>query len=63
MERDNINFKMGNQCTGKREKMAKAGRYSKHLASEFKKSMSQKYSDFREDYREKSEARALYYKL
>ena len=31
---------MGNQCTGKREKLEKAGRYSKYLAVEFKKDMS-----------------------
>eukprot|EP00347_Sterkiella_histriomuscorum_P012085 403369949 len=54
---------MGNHCTGKREKMEKAGRYSKHLAVEFKKSMSIKYQDFREDAREKYEARMLNYKL
>ena len=54
---------MGNACTGKREKLDKAGRYTKHLAGYYKKQLSESYTAYREDYREKYEDRMLKYRI
>lgn len=54
---------MGNSCTGKREKMDKASRYGKHLAITYKHTIQRKYTDIKEDAREKYEEAKFQYKL
>lgn len=54
---------MGNACAGKRDKLDKAGRYTKHLAGYYKKQLSESYTAYREDYRERYEDKMLKYRI
>ena len=54
---------MGQTCTGKREKLDRAGRYTKHLAVTYKQDLSEKYANFKEDAREKYEHKMFNYRI
>lgn len=54
---------MGNQCAGRRDKVDKAGRYSRHLISKYKEDMGAKYADWKDEAREQYEEAKFQYKL
>lgn len=54
---------MGNQCASKRDKVDKAGRYSRHMISKYREDLGAKYQDWKEEAREKYEDAKFQYKL
>ena len=54
---------MGNNyCSGRRDKLGEAGRYSNHMMQVYKTEMAIKYHDIKDDAREKYEDARFHYK-
>jgi len=54
---------MGNQCSGRREKLQKAGRVSRHLIHQYKEDLKSRYEGWRDEAREKYEDARFRYRL